>query len=177
MARGRTGDTRKPSPTLAHRMWLEADGPSFRELKVLLAARGYSVDESTLSRWKDRNPTWAAQFCEKYSPVDPTKMASALQEVKDDAAELSPQHYLGMKARLLFRLYQGIRSLNISTVDELSKGLECCDRIEALIHAERGNAVSAMEIASQETGERPSLIARLHPQIKLAPFKNSPDTP
>lgn len=177
MVKYKPSGTRKPSPSFAHRTWLEADRPSFRELKNLLVGRGYSVDESTLSRWKDKNPVWTVQFCEKFNPVDPTKMAAALMEAKDDAAELSPQHYLGMKARLLFRLYQGIKSLRINTVDELSKGLECCDRIDALIHAERGKAVSEMGSARHETGERPSLIARLHPQIKLPPFKRPADTP
>jgi hypothetical protein len=169
MDRSRPSGTRRPSSTFAHRIWLEADRPSFRELRNLLVGRGYSIDESTLSRWKDKNPTWTAQFCEKLSPVDPTRMTAALMEAKDDAAELSPQHYVGMKARLLFRLCEGIKSLRIDTVDELSKGLECCDRIEALIHAERGRAVAVTGSLSKD-GERPSLLARLQPQIRIAPF-------
>jgi transposase-like protein len=68
MDRSQPSGSRKPSPTLAHRVWLEADRPSFRDLKNLLVVRGYSVDESTLSRWKDKNPAWTTQFCEKVQP-------------------------------------------------------------------------------------------------------------
>ena len=162
---------RKPSPALAYRIWLEAGRPSLRDLEKLLAVKGYSVDDSTLSRWANKNPTWIAQLAEKANPIDPVKVISALKEAEDDATELAPEHFIGVKAQLVARLYATVKTMSIDTVDDWIKALECCDRIEALIHNERGKAVAEKDAVAVPRGAKPSLLTRLDPPVKLSEFK------
>ena len=78
---------KKPSPMLAYRLWLEAGRPSLRDLEKLLAAKGYSVDNSTLCRWKDKNPQWTAQMADKNAAIDPVKVILLIQ--KDKSVRMS----------------------------------------------------------------------------------------
>lgn len=162
---------RKPSQTLAYRIWLEAGRPSLRELEKVLAAKGYSVDGSTLSRWANKNATWIAQLAEKANPIDPVKVISALKEAEDDATELAPEHFIGVKAQLVARLYTTVKVLEINNIEDWYKALDACDRIEALIHAERGKAVAEKDAIAVPRGAKPSLLNRLEPPVKLADFK------
>lgn len=162
---------RKPSPALAYRIYLEAGRPSLRELEKLLAVKGYAVDDSTLSRWANKNPAWLAQIAEKANPIDPVRIISALKEAENDATELAPEHFIGVKAQLVARLYTTVKMLEISNIDDWYKALDACDRIEALIHAERGKAVADKDAIAIPRGAKPSLINRMDPPVKLAEFK------
>lgn len=162
---------KKPSEMLAYRMWLEAGRPSLRDLEKLLAAKGYSVDNSTLCRWKDKNAQWTAQMADKNAAIDPVKVISALKEAENDATELAPEHFIGVKAQLVARLYTTVKMLEISNIDDWYKALDACDRIEALIHAERGKAVAEKDAIAVPRGAKPSLLNRLDPPVKLADFK------
>lgn len=162
---------KKPSEMLAYRLWLESGRPSLRDLEKILATKGYSVDNSTLCRWKDKNPQWIAQMADKDAAVDPVKVISALKEAEDDATELAPEHFIGVKAQLVARLYKTIKAMPIDSVDEWLKALEACDRIEALIHNERGKVVADKDTIATPRGATPSLLARLNPPVKLAEFK------
>lgn len=162
---------RKPSPRLAYRLWLETGRPSLRDLEKILATKGYQVDDSTLCRWKDKDPQWTAQMAEKNAAIDPVKVISALKEAEDDATELAPEHFIGVKAQLVARLYSTVKTMSIDTVDDWIKALECCDRIEALIHNERGKAVAEKDAVAVPRGAKPSLLTRLDPPVKLSEFK------
>lgn len=162
---------KKPSQQLAYRLWLEAGRPSLRDLEKILAAKGYQADNSTLSRWAGRNPHWTAQLAEQKNPIDPVKVINALKEAEDDATELAPEHFIGVKAQLVARLYSTVKTMSIDTVDDWIKALECCDRIEALIHNERGKAVADKDTVAIPRGAKPSLLNRLDPPVKLAEFK------
>lgn len=162
---------KKPSETLAYRLYLEAGRPSLRDLEKILAAKGYQVDDSTLCRWAAKNAQWTAQLADKKNPIDPVKVISALKEAEDDATELAPEHFIGVKAQLVARLYSTVKTMSIDTVDDWIKALECCDRIEALIHAERGKAVAEKDTLAVPRGAKPSLLNRLDPPVKLADFK------
>lgn len=162
---------KKPSEMLAYRLWLEAGRPSLRDLEKILATKGYSVDSSTLSRWAAKNAQWTAQLAEKNNPIDPVKVISALKEAEDDATELAPEHFIGVKAQLVARLYSTVKTMSIDTVDDWIKALECCDRIEALIHNERGKVVADKDTVAVPRGAKPSLLSRLDPPVKLAEFK------
>lgn len=164
---------KKPSPMLAYRLWLEAGRPSLRDLEKLLAAKGYSVDNSTLCRWKDKNPQWTAQMADKNATIDPVKVISALKEAEADATELAPEHFIGVKAQLVARLYTTIKVMPIDRVEDWLQALEACERIEALIHTERGKTVAEKDAIATPRGATPSLLNRLNPPVKLAEFKKS----
>jgi len=161
----------KPSPEQAYRIYLESGRPSLRELEKVLAAKKLKVDSSTLSRWANKNPTWIAQIVEKANPIDPVKVISALEKAKEHATELCPEHFMGVKAQLVARLSSTIDNMQIDNVDDWYKALEACDRLEALIHAERGKAVSDNDPIAFPRGAKSSLLSRLDPPVKLAEFK------
>lgn len=161
---------RKPSRTLARQVWFESGKPSFRQLEEILAARGYAVDHTRLQRWSKDDPIWCQAILENTAPP-PEKILTALQGAKEDATELVPEVYMGVKAQLVGRLYQAIKTMPLTTIDEWLRGLDACERIESLIHAERGKAVAAKDTIAIPRGAAPSLIARLDPNVKLAPFR------
>lgn len=163
--RGRPGhgDAEK---AMAYQLWLEADKCSLRQLSELMAAKGTSVDVATLSRWKDLNPTWAALFAAKANPIDPAAIANALKRAKEDASKLEPEHFLGIKAQLVARLYTSICAMTFTDVDQWQRALESCEKIEALIHAERGKTIS-----EHKTGRSASIMDAVAPNVTIAPFK------
>ncbi|MEN6302273.1 MAG: hypothetical protein ABFD96_06070 [Armatimonadia bacterium] len=147
-------------------LWIEAGRCDFRELVDIVKDKlGITVENSTLTRWKDANPAWLAAFQDKYRPLDPSKALAALKQAKDDAKALEPEHLIGIKAQLIARLYLAIRDMKIPSIDEWERALNCCDRIEALIHAERGKTIGEPGTGAQ------SLVDRLNPPVKLAAFK------
>lgn len=162
---------KKPSQQLAYRIYLEAGRPSLRDLEKILEAKGYQVDDSTLCRWAAKNAAWTAQIADQKNPIDPVKVISALKEAENDATELAPEHFIGVKAQLVARLYSTIKAMPIDNVEDWLKALEACDRIEALIHAERGKAVAEKDAIAVPRGAKPSLLNRLDPPVKLAEFK------
>lgn len=162
---------KKPSEQLAYRLWLESGRPSLRDLEKILAAKGYSVDNSSLCRWKSKNANWTAQMADKMGALDPVKVISALKEAEDDATELAPEHFIGVKAQLVARLYTAVKTMTIDTVDDWIKALECCDRIEALIHNERGKVVADKDTVAVPRGASATLMGRLNPPVKLTEFK------
>ncbi len=101
----------------------------------------------------------------------PLEAFEALRKAKDDATELSADHYVGVKAQLVARLYETIKEMRIETVDDWLKALDACDRIEGLIHDERGKAVAGMDTIAIPRGAKPSLINRLEPPVSLPTFK------
>lgn len=162
---------RQPPESMAYQLWIEAKRPTLREFARHLESLGYSVDNSTLNRWKDKNPNWLADFQQAQNPKKPVTIIEALRKAKDDATELSADHYVGVKAQLVARLYETIKEMRIETVDDWLKALDACDRIEGLIHDERGKAVAGMDTIAIPRGAKPSLINRLEPPVSLPTFK------
>lgn len=164
---------RRPPVSLAYQLWLEKGKPTLSDLARILRSAGYVVDLATLSRWKDKDPKWLAEFEQATKPLDPAKAISALERAKDDATELTPEHFVGVKAQLVARLYDTIKTMHIDSVEDWLKALDACERIEALIHTERGKIVAAKDAIALPRGASPSLLARLDPQVSLAPFKKA----
>lgn len=156
---------------LAFELWLKHDRPSFMELEELMTAAGTPVDHSTLARFKDKNPLWLSLHEAQKNPIAPEKLIRTLTAAKLDARSLEPDHFIGLKAQLVARLYDAIKTLEINTVDDWERALNNCDRIEALIHAERGKAVAEKDALAVPRGASPSLMARLNPPVTVAPFK------
>ena len=153
---------------LAFNTWVEAGKPDLRELAEILEAKGLKVNNATLTRWKDANAAWTELFKAKQYPLDPQKVLAALKQAKEDAKNLEADHFLGIKVQLVARLYLTIREMNFATVDDWERALNCCERIEALIHADRGKAVGT-ENKPASTGV--SILAKLTPPVNIAPFK------
>lgn len=160
-----------PSPEFAKKVWFQNHKPSFRKLEELLAAQGLEVDNSTLVRWANDDPEWQAAVLEAKAKVPPTKIIAAIKAAKEDAKNLAPEVIIGVKAQLVARLYETIKEMQITTVDDWLKALDCCERIEALIHAERGKAIADNDRLAVPRGVAPSLISRLNPSVAVAPFK------
>lgn len=151
---------------MAFKTWLDNGRPAMRELsKIIEAQSGLALDFSTLSQWSRRMPDWAAAILEAKT-VDPEKVIAALASAKADANQLEADHFIGIKAQLVARLYESVKELPLLTVDDWDRALTCCDRIEALIHTERGRAVTEKGGCVVS-----SLMERLAPNVSLAPFK------
>ena len=167
---------RQPPESMAFQLWIEAKKPSIRGFARHLNKLGYTIDFSTLSRWKDKNPQWLVEYKACQHPMDPIKIIDALKAAADDATELTPEHFVGVKAQLVARLYESIKTMPIDSVDEWLKALDACDRIESLIHAERGKAIAGMDTIAIPRGAKPSLINRLEPAVTLPTFKKAGTT-
>jgi hypothetical protein len=152
--------------TLAFKIWLDNDRPSSRKLRDLIFAQsGQRIDNSTLAGWARVMPDWAKETIVA-KPITPEKVIAALKAAKEDANQLEADHFIGIKAQLVARLYDSVKSLPLENVDDWDRALTCCDRIEALIHTERGRSV--MEKGSNVVS---SLMDRLAPNVTVAPFK------
>ncbi len=150
----------------AFAIWLENGKPGVRGLAVLLKEKtGLEVDPSTIHAWQRANPDWLKAVADS-ERKDPVVIIAALAAAKADANQLEADHFVGIKAQLVGRLYESVKELPLSTVDEWTHGLDCLDKIEAHIHAERGKAVL-------EKGPNvvTSLMDRLNPNVSIAPFK------
>jgi hypothetical protein len=171
--KGKRGPKTPNLPTPAHckALWLTANKPSLRELEKLLRAQGYEIDDGTLSRWSTKDAEWHAAMVNTRAKISPTKLMQSIINAKDDGQTLAPEVILGVKAQLVARLYETIKCMQIDTIDEWMKALDCCDRIEALIHAERGKAIADVDRLAVPRGVTPSLVARLNPSVAVPPFK------
>ncbi len=171
-AKGRPGRKKGQSEytaadkAMAYQLWLEHDKPSLHEVARLMAAKGKPVDTATILRWKDRNPAWLALFQQKANPMDVGTIADALALAKQDATALEAEHFLGIKAQLVARLYLSARTMTFTDIDQWQKALESCERIEALIHTERGKTVT-----EGRTGKPASILEAVAPSVNIAPFK------
>lgn len=152
---------------MAYKVWLDADRPSIRELATILEDRGFKVHHSTLLDWATKNADWAKELVDK-TGARTEQILSALSACKKEATKIDVDHFIGVKANLVGRLYMSLRELPLKTIEEWTRGLDCLDRIEAYIHSERGKAVG-------ESGPNvvTSLMERLTPNVSLPPFKKA----
>lgn len=151
---------------LAFKLWLDNGKPSMRRLAKLLKDRGITVNQATLHKWSDANSEWARHVLEK-EPARPAKIITALKEAEEDATALVPEVFLGVKAQLVARLYESVKQLPLNSIDDWTRGLDCCERLEGLIHAERGKAI----LDKKSSIVSVSLMERLNPNVTIAPFK------
>lgn len=153
---------------LAFKLWLDNDAPGYRQLADLfIEETGKDINHSTLHDWACKNEVWAKALVERM-PVDPERVMLALKAAKKDANQLEPDHFMGVKAQLVARLYESVQTLPLKNVEEWNKALDCCDRLEALIHTERGKA-----IVGKADNVAMGLMERLAPNVSLAPFKKA----
>jgi hypothetical protein len=154
---------------LAFKIWKETGFPTLEELaKTLRADHGMALVKSTLSRWIARDVEWQKLWLEYHNPLSPLEILEALSQAKDEANLIDVDHLLGVKTALIARLYMSIRGMTFTTVPDMDGALACCDKIEALIHAERGKAVS-----EKQSGKHVSLVASLGQPVTVAPFKKT----
>lgn len=153
---------------LAFKLWLDNGKPSMRQLAKLLEGRGIKVNQSSLHKWAEANSEWARHMLDK-EPARPAKIITALKEAEEDATALAPEVFLGVKAQLVARLYESVKQLPLNSIEEWNRGLDCCERLEALIHAERGKAI----LDKKSSIVSVSLMERLNPTVTIAPFKTT----
>lgn len=164
----------RPSVQQAFNVWIEANRPSLRELEKILAVKGFACSYATLSRWSREYGPWAKILVDTSTSLPPQVVIAALDQASKEARELTPEIYRGVKAQLVARLYETIKVMPFNTIDEWHRGLDCCDRIEAFIHAERGRAIAETDRTAVPRGGSRSLLATLNgdaPVVKLGDFK------
>ena len=149
----------------AYELWLENDKPSLRTLMLIMAAEGVKVAHTTLQKWADANPEWRVQM-QARDAGKPERIMTALALAKKDASKIEVDHYIGIKASLLARLYETLQRLPLTDIDEWTRALACLNQLEALIHDERGKSVKEITVSSPVT----SLMDRLTPKVAIAPF-------
>lgn len=151
---------------VAYKLWLENGKPSIRTLAKLLVQNGIKVHHATLQKWTKTIPEWSRQILDK-EPARPARIIAALKDAQDDATALVPEVFLGVKAQLVARLYDSVKELPLGSVDDWIRALDCCERLEGLIHAERGKVILEKGSSIVSTG----LMDRLNPSISIPTFK------
>lgn len=162
-----------PTRIAARNFWFTEGKPSMRALSELLRAKGFTADDKTLGKWMREDPIWLAGMAEKQIPSDPVILIDAIRNAKAMAEHLSPEVYMGVKAQLISRLYSTMATLPINTVTEWNDALSACDRLEALIHAERGREISDGGTLRTGTGGEStgSILAAMAPEVTVTPFR------
>lgn len=168
MSRGGPKTFPPGSPEKAFNLWIEHGRPTLEVLcKIIKEKLGFDVAESTVKKWKDSIPGWTAVFIEngsKGTKIDPVKLIDVLKNCKEDAKGLEADHFAGVKAQLVARLYLVMKELPINSVEDWERALSCCDKLEALIHTERGRAVA-------DRSQVGSLMQAMAAPVNIAPFK------
>jgi hypothetical protein len=159
----------KNDKELAFKIWKESGFTTQEELaETLRSKHGMTTVKSTISRWIAKDPEWKKLWLEYHNPLSPLEILEALSQAKDEANLLDPDHLLGTKTALIARLYLSIRAMTFTTVADMDGALACCDKIEALIHQERGRTVS-----DKQSNKHVSLVASLATPVTIAPFKKA----
>lgn len=128
---------------LAMKVWLAEGAPSYDKLVEILSAKhGIKVNKSTICRWVAADLEWRKLYLDHNNPMDPLEIIQALEQAEDESSLLKPEHLSGVKTALIARLYTSIRAMKFNNVAEAEAGIACTERLEALIHAERGKSVS-----------------------------------
>lgn len=159
-----------PKPTLhmAFSVWKENGRPSFRLLAALLKQEGFAISHNSLKEWANKDVEWKQLLLDAKAPP-PEELIDALKNAKDDASELVSEHFQGVKARLVARLYLSIQKIEINTIENWKEALGCCEQLEGLIHSERGKRV--LNPSDKADGGVSSLMERMSPVVNIAPFK------
>ena len=161
------------TPALARTMWFSGGKPSMKAFAKILQEQGYHAPRTTLERWCAADKQWALARAQKEQAIPPESIITALHEAVEVSGEMASEVFLGTKAQLVARLYETIKTMPINTIEEWAAGLECCEKIEALIHIERGKAISDGKRDSALRGVSPSLMSRVEPEVTVAPFKRA----
>lgn len=151
---------------LAFKLWLDHGKPQWRALAdIFNKETGYNVQFSTLYNWSAANREWMEAIVDS-KPMKPERILAALAAAKEDAAQIEADHFKGVKAQMVCRLYESVKELPLKTIDDWTRALDCCEKIEAHIHAERGKAL--LEAGPSVVT---SLMDRMVPNVQLQPFK------
>ena len=134
-------------------------------LEALLADKGVKIHHTNLIKWADANPEWARALLEKEA-ARPERILAALVAAKADATKLESDHFIGIKAQLVGRLYESVKQLPLTTIDEWRDALDCLDKIEQFVHSERGKVITAPQLVPST-----SLMDRLNPKVTVPAFK------
>lgn len=155
---------RRPSVEFVRQTWRENKGIGFRELSKLMATQGYHASPSYLQGMKDKDDEWRAEYvAHRVSEGGPERTIDNLRAAFKEAEAVKAEHLIGIKARLISRLYEQILCIPISNVDEATRAVELLSRIDAQIHAMRGDDVRSGKAASLAAAAPASLLPR--PQI------------
>lgn len=172
------GGWRIPSKEFAYTVWREEGHPSFRQLSDRLAARGYKVAFQVLQRWCSQNSAWkieADAVGKAPLPGEDTafKLLGLLEAAdrEGSANVVKAEHFEAIKAHLVARLYQTVRTLPLGNVDEWNQGLDIITKLDAHAHNLRGKAIGEKPAVNQGNGT--GLIERMQPTITVAPFKRT----
>lgn len=159
---------------LCFQTWLEAGKPSYEKLAELLRERHkLPINKATLARWAKADPAWQLeQVTKEKAPA--SQILSALDQLKKKANALEADHFIGLKAELVGRLFSALKDLPVNSVEEWRDALGCCEQIEALIHNERGKAIRDA-VTNGATPIPTSIMDKLNPAVSMAPFTKKPN--
>lgn len=169
-----TSKRKKPTPKFAYTVWRECGRPNFRELADILQSKGYSISFQRLHIWHRQDVKW---FTEKQEidNADPEVVIEALKQAQLDAKKFDAKAYLGVKARLVARLYESIKTMPLATMEEWHRGLDACSRIDGLLHTARGEAIQ--DGKPDPAAKLGGVLDRFAPAVAVKPFsKPAPTT-
>lgn len=150
----------------AFKVWLDYDKPQWRALEVIFAKEtGQTIHYTTLHAWSETMPEWQTAIAEA-ERKKPMTILAALDAAKKNANKLEADHFVGIKAQLVGRLFISVQDMALSNITDWTMALDCLEKVEAHIHAERGKAV-----AEKGPNVVSSLMERLSPNVSIAPFK------
>jgi hypothetical protein len=163
----------KLTPVLARALWFSSGRPTIADFAIQLQEQGYHAPRTTLERWCNGDKKWKLARAQKEEIIPAENIIAALKEARDVSGEMAADVFLGAKAQLVARLYETIKVMPITTIDEWAAGLDCCEKIEALIHIERGKAITDDKRRGALLNVSPALMNRVEPEVVVAPFKRA----
>ena len=129
-------------PEQAWEIYRDLPEPTARECARILQQRGAKVSYDTVARWARRG-NWRDRV-EQLRAVtgvgSPKDVAAAL---KVEAEALTPELLRGLQLRLTVRMAEQINQLPHSTPDDFARMVEVIDKMDAIIHRHRGEAIGS----------------------------------
>lgn len=168
---------KRPTVEYARQLWRENKDLGFRELARLLAEQGYSIAYSTLQKIKDSDPEWATEYLQHRTMLGgPSRTLLNLELATKEGKKVTPETLMGVKARLVSRLYEQVQIVPLDDVEKWSQGVDLVSRIDGLIHAHRGMMVNPEQLAASNvtpiTAGKPSLVEAVsQPRPQIDPIQ------
>lgn len=129
-------------PEQAWEVFRDLPEPNAKECARILQQRGLKVSYDTIARWARRGE-WRKRV-ERLRAVtglgNPKDVAAAL---KFQADELTPDVLQGLQVSMIARMAEQIETLPLKTPDDFSKMVDVIDKLDAIIHRQRGASIGA----------------------------------
>lgn len=141
----------------AFKVYCSLEKPTIRNLEKALKEQGHKVSYHWLYK-RARNLNWAGKLKgAAYNPAQ-GEARKLVERLEAEGRELHPNALLGLQARLVQRIDDGLREITLSTPDDIHRMVEVVSKLNAEIHHLRGGQVGAGEDGEKDPAEDKDVI-------------------